>query len=314
MTDQTMGAGRPRPRGRGARAPLALPPGAHPHPGLPAHTAAHRRRRAARGVQADARPVRRAGRGGHGHGARPARHRHRPGRPAGADRHGQGGRHARPALGRAVRARHRVRVERGRDRAPRHHDEASGVTSRASTCSPCARSGPRTKPSSTASTSTSSPVVVVAQAGDRRASGAHRRRGRSEDVRRTSPSTPTAGSRSAAPASGPRSPSCTRPASRSGATRRRCASFRSARSPTQGKLEYYASLGMDGDRPAQSRAAPPTTSSPSSTGSPPSPAKARVRCTNPSLRWVTAQTRRDQRRSMMVTLAWPPPSHIVWRP
>ena len=39
-------------------------PGAHPHPGQPPHAAAHRRRRAGRGVQAVARPARGAGGGG----------------------------------------------------------------------------------------------------------------------------------------------------------------------------------------------------------------------------------------------------------
>ena len=56
--------------------------------------AADRRRRAARGVQAHARPVRRAGDGGGGDRAPRRRHRHLPGRPARSDRHRQGGRDA----------------------------------------------------------------------------------------------------------------------------------------------------------------------------------------------------------------------------
>ena len=65
-------------------------------------------------------------------------------------------------------------------------------------------------------------VVVVAQAGaSRRAAGAHRRRARARSCSRTSPSTPTAGSRSAARASGPRCPTCTARAKRRAAIRRR---------------------------------------------------------------------------------------------
>ena len=74
--------------------------------------------------------------------------------------------------------------------------------------------------------------------------GAHRRRGRTRSCSPTSPSTPTAGSRSAAPACAPRSPTCTARATRSAATRRRCGSCRSARCPTPGKLEYYESIGI----------------------------------------------------------------------
>ena len=55
-----------------------------------------------------------------------ARHRHPAGRPARADRHGQGRRHPRPPERRPGRARRRLRLERGRARAPRRRDGATG--------------------------------------------------------------------------------------------------------------------------------------------------------------------------------------------
>ena len=74
-------------------------------------------------------------------------------------------------------------------------------------------------------------VVVVAQArravGHRSSSAARRDRSCS----RTSPSTPTAGSRSAARACAPRSPTSAVRARSAGVIRRRCASSRSARFP-----------------------------------------------------------------------------------
>ena len=76
--------------------------------------------------------------------------------------------------------------------------------------------------------------VVVAEAGAaRRPAGADRRRARARSCSRTSPSTPTAGSRSAARASAPRCPTCTARAKRPVVIRRRCRSCRSARFPTR---------------------------------------------------------------------------------
>ena len=95
------------------------------------------------------------GDGGRGHRTSRRRHGHLPRRAARADRDGQGGRHARPAVGRAVRVRHRLRLERGRSRAPRRRDARAAATARASTCSRCGRCGATTSASSTASTSTS---------------------------------------------------------------------------------------------------------------------------------------------------------------
>src|SRR5262249_37354393 len=69
-----------------------------------------------------ARPLRRAGDGGGRHRAARRRHRHLLGRAARADRHRQGGRDHRPPVERPVRARHRVRLERRRDRRPRRGD------------------------------------------------------------------------------------------------------------------------------------------------------------------------------------------------
>ena len=59
------------------------------------------------------------GDGGRGHRTSRRRHRHLPRRAARADRDGQGGRHARRAIGRPVRVRRRLRLERGRSRAAR---------------------------------------------------------------------------------------------------------------------------------------------------------------------------------------------------
>ncbi len=112
------------------------------------------------------------------------RHRHLPRRAARADRDGQGGRHARRAVGRPLRVRRRLRLERGR---------RSRVT--ASTCSDPARHRARARARDAAlwrddvgefhgELRRPRAVVVVAEAGDARwPTGAHRWRGRPEAVR-----------------------------------------------------------------------------------------------------------------------------------
>ena len=226
-------AGRFRARGRGARPPLDLHPRAHAHPRVAAHSAADGRRRARRGVQAHARPVRRAGDRRHGDRARPGRapgsawsrnaSRSSPRRPS---------RPGRP-LGRPLRLRHRLRLERRRDRAPRRDDagaarrrprahardaqlwreDAGGV--------PRQVRGPRA-------------VVVMAEArAPARCRGPARAHRWCRGARRcslTSRSTRTVGSRSVGGGSAPRCPSCTRRARPSAAIRRRFASCRSGRS------------------------------------------------------------------------------------
>ena len=59
------------------------------------------------------------------HGAAAARHRHLPDHRARPDHHGEGGRVARPALRRALRVRHRRRLEPRGDAQPRHRPEAA---------------------------------------------------------------------------------------------------------------------------------------------------------------------------------------------
>ena len=178
-----------------------------------------------------------------------------------------------------------------------HHgvdDAASGATSPASTCSRCSElwredaaefhgkyvdlapswSWPKPAPHGAAARRCSS----VARP-DRRCS-------------RTSPSTRTVGSRSAAAGSAPRCPSCTRRARPSAAIPRALRIVPFGTIPDAGKLEYYASLGID-----------------------------EIVLRVPS---GTAETvlplldeyagARRYRRSMMVTFAWPPPSHMVCRP
>ena len=114
--------GRFRAGRRGPWPAFDLPPRAHPHPGFAPHSPADRERRARRGVQAHTGSVRGPGDRRRGHGARPARHGHLPRRPARADRHRQGGGDAGSALGRSLRLRHRLRLERGRARASRRDD------------------------------------------------------------------------------------------------------------------------------------------------------------------------------------------------
>ena len=132
---------------------VALAPRAHPHPGQPPHAAADRRRRAAprstsaASTRSSPWPPRPSATD-----HPPARHRHPPAGPARADRHRQGGRHPRPPQRRPGRARRRLRLERGRARAPRRRDARTGGPSPASTSWPCRRCGPTTRPASTAST------------------------------------------------------------------------------------------------------------------------------------------------------------------
>ena len=83
--------------------------------------------------------------------AHPARHRHRAGRAARSDRAREDDRDARPPLRRAPRARHRLRLERGRDGEPRRRPAPAPRASCARRCSRCRRSGRTTWPSSTAS-------------------------------------------------------------------------------------------------------------------------------------------------------------------
>ena len=187
-----------------------------------------------RGVQAHARPVRRAR-------PRPPRSPsgslgtgHLPRRAARPDRHGEGGRDARPRVGRPVRARHRLRLERGRDRA-----------TTASTCRP-RRGRPRARARDAGAVGGGGrrvrrrarrlrAVVVVAEAGAAR---------RPAGAASAAPPGPKlfahiaeygdgwipiggAGVRDALPDA---ARACERPA----ATRRRCASSRSAPCPTPG--------------------------------------------------------------------------------
>ena len=201
MTDLTMGPVDARACGRGARAALAVRARAHAHPDQPAHAAADGRRRAARRVQAHARSVRRAGDGGGGVTERlvvgtgiclVAQREPIVTAKAVATLD--------QLLGRPVRARHRLRLERRRDRRPRRRRCRSGAPSRASTCSRCGALWAndvgvvrrRVRAASRRSWSWPKPVQR------RRAAGADRRRRRARSCSRTSPSTPTAGSRSVA--------------------------------------------------------------------------------------------------------------------
>ena len=84
-----------------------------------------------------------------------ARHRHPPGRAARPHRPGQAGGDARPSLRRPGHARRRVRLEPHRGRGPRRRLGTAPRTSSASTSPPWRPSGPRTRPSTTASSSTS---------------------------------------------------------------------------------------------------------------------------------------------------------------
>ena len=148
------------------------------------------------------------------------------------------------ALRWSLRPRHRVRLERGRSREPRRSRCPSGATSPASTCSRCARSGREESaefhgkhveiaPSWSWPKPVSGPPVLI---GGRR---------RPEDVRGTSRSTPTAGSRSAAAGSARRSPTCTRRARPIGRDPSTLRIVPFGTIPNAGKLEYYASLGIE---------------------------------------------------------------------
>src|SRR5579883_47171 len=111
------------PRSRGARLRFALRAGTHPYPGQPPHPVP-RRRRAAEALFAYLRSVRRPvlRRGGDEEIA--GRHRHLPDSRARPDRHRKMRRQPRPAVGRALRLRHRRRLERrgdGKSRRPLQH-------------------------------------------------------------------------------------------------------------------------------------------------------------------------------------------------
>ena len=184
---------------------------------------------------------------GRGHRASRRRHRHLPRRPARADRHRQGGRHARPPVGRPVRARRRLRLERGRGRAPRRRHADAPRRAREHVLAMRALWRERRRASSTASTSTS------------------RRRGRGPSPRDAGRA---AGAASAAPPGRSCSPHIAEyadgwipiggagirealpDAARARARRAdrdpqtlRIVPFGTV--PTPGKLEYYASLGVD---------------------------------------------------------------------
>src|SRR5207247_1156 len=106
------------PRGRGARLRIALGARAHSHPDE-SPDPVPRRQPAPQGIRAHLRPFRLA----HGRRRRdqatPDRHRHLPGHRARHHHHGQGGGEPRRAVGRALRVRHRGRMERRGDGEPR---------------------------------------------------------------------------------------------------------------------------------------------------------------------------------------------------
>ncbi len=109
---------RPRPvassRSGSPSTPTSRPAGAH----------RPRRRAAARALPAHPRPVRRHRQRRHRHASLRARDGHLPRRPARSDHHRQGGRVGRLRVGRPVPVRHRRRVERRRDGAPRRRSQA----------------------------------------------------------------------------------------------------------------------------------------------------------------------------------------------
>ena len=161
------------------------------------------------------------------------RHRHLPGRAARPDRHRQGRRQPRSRVGRALRVRHRVRLERRRDRAPRRRHEAparrrprahardEGAVARRRRVVRRRVRAPRA-------------VVVVAEArAPGRSADPHRRRARAEAVRARGRVRRRVDPDRRRRACAPRSPSSDARAKRAAATRRRCASCRSARSPTR---------------------------------------------------------------------------------
>ena len=175
------------------------------------------------------------------------------GRATRADRHRQGGRDAGSALGRSLRLRHRLRVERRRARAPRRRRCRSGATSSASTCSRCAQLWREDEAEYHGkyvelAPSWSWPKPARTPASPARPCSSAARPGRRCSP--TSPSTRTAGSRSAAAGSAPRSPSCTRRARRSGATRR-VAAHRAVRDdPRRGQARVLRVARHRGDRAA----------------------------------------------------------------
>ena len=289
-------------RGRGARLRLAVH-AEHTHiPVEPTHAAAHRRRRAGRGVQAHARPVRRA-RGGRAatdaSGSAPASRwspsASRSSRPRPSPTLDQlsGGRFV-FGIGFGWNEdeleNHGVAMKRPPRRRPRARARDAGAVDRRRRRLPRRARQRRAR-------------LVVAQAGAAAASAdADRRRGRARSCSPTSPSTPTAGSRSAAPASPRPCRDLRAVVEEAGRDPSTLGSCRSARSPTRASsttsprsvsTEFVLRI------PSGSRAtrySPRSTSGPRLIGRP-----------------LTA-TAEAQRRSRMVTLAWPPPSHIVCRP
>ena len=157
LTDLDADAGGTGPRRRGARLRLALPPRAHPPARARGRPAGARRGGAPRRLQALPRPARRPVHRRRGHRAHRARHRDPAGGTARPHRPGQAGGDARPPLGRPGHARGRLRLESRRGRGPRGRLRPTATPSCASTWLPWRPSGRPTRPSTTASSSTSSP-------------------------------------------------------------------------------------------------------------------------------------------------------------
>ena len=150
----------PGPAGGGAGGPrlrVAVGHRAHPHPDQPAHAVAGRPGRCPRSTAARSTRTSPSTAAAAVTERLAARHRDHARRPARPDRPGQDGRLARPPVRRTGAARHRRRLERGRDGAPRRRPEA------ASRRRPRARPGDaravdaRRRPPSTASSSSFSP-------------------------------------------------------------------------------------------------------------------------------------------------------------
>ena len=197
-----------------------------------------------------------------------ARHRNRADRATRADRDRQGDRHARSPLRRPRRARHRLRVERRRDGAPRGRPRAPARPRARAHARDAARCGPTTRPSSTASSWTSRRRGVAQAGAARRAAGADGRRARARSCSRRSPSTATAGCRSAAAASARPCPRCAtraRRIDRDPATLR-IMPVRHALRRRQGRVLRVAR--HRGDRAARPRRRAATRCWPSSTASP----------------------------------------------
>ena len=246
MTDQTMGPVELARAVEDARLALAVPPRAHAHPDEPADAAADRRRRARRGVQAHARPVRRARRCaaavterlvvGTGICLVAQREPIVTAKAIATLDQLSGGRFV-LGIGFGWNAdeieHHGVAMTTRRDVAREHVLAMQRAV---------ARRRRRVRRRVRAALA----VVVVAQAGDaERSARAHRRRAPDRSCSRTSPSTPTAGSRSAARASAPRCPTSHARAKRCGRdpTTLRIVPFGTV--PDPGKLEYYESIGID---------------------------------------------------------------------